>query len=140
MKAWRLKNIERLLPKERAAYYGYARERRKNDPVYREKNRARMARWYRENKVRHHASITAQRRGTLIIPQQTPAWANKFFIGEIYHLAKLRTALLGERHEVDHIVPLRGRNVCGLHVENNLQVITRRANLAKANRMEEASQ
>lgn len=41
----------------------------------------------------------------------------------------------GIAHEVDHIYPLQGRNVCGLHVETNLRVITRSANRKKNNRV-----
>jgi 5-methylcytosine-specific restriction endonuclease McrA len=63
----------------------------------------------------------------------TPAWANDFFIEEIYHLAELRTKLLGIPHEVDHVIPLQSDVVCGLHVENNLQVITRDENIRKSN-------
>lgn len=39
----------------------------------------------------------------------------------------------GIRHEVDHIIPLQGRTVSGLHVETNMQVITRAENRAKWN-------
>lgn len=66
--------------------------------------------------------------------QATPKWANRFFIDEAYHLARLRTKMLGFPWHVDHIVPLRSKLVCGLHVENNLQVIPGRANHLKNNR------
>jgi hypothetical protein len=65
------------------------------------------------------------------IKQATPAWANKFFITEAYHLAKLREKMLGGKWHVDHIIPLHGKNVSGLHVENNLQVIPAQLNLTK---------
>lgn len=66
--------------------------------------------------------------------QATPKWRNTFFIGEIYHLAKLRTQCLGVKHHVDHIVPLRHPLVCGLHVEHNLRVVPARVNQQKSNR------
>jgi hypothetical protein len=63
-----------------------------------------------------------------------PKWANRFFISEIYHLAKLRTAVTGIKFHVDHVIPLRGSEVCGLHVENNLTVITAKRNIEKGNK------
>ena len=63
-----------------------------------------------------------------------PAWANAFFIEEIYDLAQRRTKLLGVPHVVDHIVPLNSPLVCGLHTERNLRVISAAHNLAKSNK------
>lgn len=40
----------------------------------------------------------------------------------------------GIRFEVDHVVPLRGRSVSGLHVPHNLRLLTRQENMAKGNR------
>lgn len=63
----------------------------------------------------------------------TPKYANKFFISEAYHLAQLRTKLTGIKYVVDHIIPINGKFVCGLHIETNLQVITAYENLRKSN-------
>ena len=57
-----------------------------------------------------------------------------FGIKETYHLAKLRTKLLGVKFHVDHIVPLQGKSVCGLHVLANLKVILAQENWSKNNR------
>lgn len=94
-----------------------------------------------ENKVRgrKHYSVNthmyrardARRRA--LQKQATPLWANSFFISEIYHLAKLRSKATGFSWHVDHIIPLNGKHVCGLHLETNLQVIPASVNLSKGN-------
>ena len=53
-----------------------------------------------------------------------------------YEQARSLTRSTGVKHEVDHIVPLRGKTVCGLHVPWNLQVITRHENATKYNSLE----
>jgi len=65
--------------------------------------------------------------------QATPAWADSFLIKEVYHLAQIRTKITGIQWHVDHIIPLKHKLVCGLHVPENLQVITERENLIKNN-------
>lgn len=52
---------------------------------------------------------------------------------EAHELAQLRMAATGVEWEVDHIVPLQSKLVCGLHNEFNLAVITKSENLTKRN-------
>jgi len=63
----------------------------------------------------------------------TPAWVDKEAINAIYEEAQRRTQEEGLQYHVDHIVPLHGRRVSGLHTPQNLRVITKAANLAKRN-------
>lgn len=65
----------------------------------------------------------------------TPKWSNSFFIREAYHLARLRTKATGFKWHVDHIYPLQSPLVCGLHVEQNLQVIPALVNQRKHNKV-----
>ena len=60
-------------------------------------------------------------------------WASDFIIGEMYRLARLRTKVSGFEWQVDHIVPIRHRLVCGLHTEQNMQVIPAVVNQSKKN-------
>lgn len=85
----------------------------------------------RKNNLASLANKEARRRATK--KKATPSWANEFFIQEIYHLSNLRTRTTGVSWEVDHIVPLNSKLVCGLHVENNLQVIPESYNRRKSN-------
>lgn len=77
-------------------------------------------------------AMVSRRRAAKI--QAAPAWANKFYVEEIYDLAQLRTKATGFRWVVDHIVPLQSKSVCGLHWELNLDVIPEKDNAAKGNR------
>jgi len=63
--------------------------------------------------------------------QATPEWADKQAIAAIYREAERLTRETGEQYVVDHIVPLRGRVVSGLHVPWNLRVIHWKPNAKK---------
>ncbi len=64
----------------------------------------------------------------------TPVWANQFFIEEAYDLAQRRNKVTGLEWQVDHIVPLQSKLVCGLHTDRNIQVIPKAINISKGNR------
>ncbi len=78
-------------------------------------------------------SNNAKRRSLRI--QRTVAWANEKEIQKHYAFAKfMEWITLGIKYHVDHIVPLQGKNVCGLHTHDNLQVIRATQNLKKGNK------
>ena len=67
----------------------------------------------------------------------TPAWLSAEQLAKIqarYLEAAWMTRRSGIPHHVDHIVPLQGETVCGLHVPWNLRVIAREFNVRKQNR------
>ncbi|MFJ3007100.1 HNH endonuclease signature motif containing protein [Pseudomonas fluorescens] len=61
----------------------------------------------------------------------TPLWADQEAIAAFYAEARRLSATTGVKYEVDHIIPLQVKNVCGLHVSWNLRVITKTANARK---------
>lgn len=84
-------------------------------------------------------SLESKRRAAKL--KATPVWLTKQHFAEIdfiYAHAKDCRLVTGEPYHVDHIVPLQGRNVCGLHVPWNLQVLPADVNVRKNNRYEQA--
>lgn len=63
-----------------------------------------------------------------------PKWFDACLVRDVYALAKARTIETGVPHHVDHIVPLVSEIVCGLHCQQNLQVIPGFDNRSKSNR------
>lgn len=119
----------------RAYYHQHRAERAAKMAEWYAKNREAVAKagkaWREDNHPRKAASRAKQRAIQL---STTPAWADLEMIRSVYEDAARLTEETGIRHEVDHIVPLNSEVVSGLHVEFNLQVITRSQNRSKANK------
>ena len=120
---WKTKNPN--LPAKRAAEW-YA-----NNTA-----RAKVAqRRYRDNNPEKMRHLSAKARADKF--RRTPIWLtdeDRWLIEEVYDLATQRNACTGVEWHVDHIIPLRGKYVSGLHVPDNLQVILAKDNLRKSNR------
>ena len=70
----------------------------------------------------------------------TPSWLTDEQSQEIisiYEKAARLSISTGMKYHVDHIIPLQGKDVCGLHVPWNLQPLSARENMSKSNRVDE---
>lgn len=91
---------------------------------YRLVNRSRLNEW--------HASRRAQKL------KATPKWLTNDHLIKIkilYNFSTTIQKLTNIKYHVDHIIPLRGKTVCGLHVPWNLRVVTAEENLKKNNKL-----
>lgn len=112
-------------PSFRERYARYARDRRRANPE--------LAREIRKRDAATRCHHVVMRRAKEL--HATPAWADRKAIAEIYKRCAEITKSTGIAHHVDHIIPLRGKNVCGLHVETNLQILPAKENFAKSNKL-----
>lgn len=91
---------------------------------------------HKESNPEYYRTLTNARRRRF--REATPWWLtpeNKQEIKDKYALAIAATKEFGVKYVVDHIVPLHGETVCGLHVPWNLQVMRHEDNLAKSNKL-----
>ena len=97
---------------------------RLNNPSY-------FSEWRKENKGIVNASTYKRRTAKM---HRMPIWANIEKIKELYKQAVIKSKETGVQWHVDHVIPLQGELVSGLHVPENLQVISGVENVKKANR------
>lgn len=147
-KEWRENNPEKLKAQKKR-YRENNREKvalfnkkwRENNPrirVYSEESKQKMKikkrEWKQNNKGLVRASGMKRYASKL---KATPKWLNKAshnVIKQLYIDARELEKADGIPRHIDHIVPLQGENVCGLHVPWNLQILTAEENLKKSNK------
>ena len=134
---WR-KNNPGARAKESARYRAkYPEKSKMYLKAYRDRNREKLAKdalVRQKNNLAYSASQTAKRRATKL--NATPKWLTKFDLDYIKHLylqSQELSKITEIEHNVDHIIPLQGKTVCGLHIPWNLQVITAEYNRVKSN-------
>lgn len=109
-------------------------ERQRSVVSYSERQRSAVKKYELKN-PELKAIKSAQRRARS--KSATPKWANKNKIKSIYAIAKWLSAVVpNTKYHVDHVIPLRGKLVSGLHVETNLSIIKASENMQKHNRFE----
>ena len=142
-KRWSASNPEKVKESSRKNYLSnadkhraYAAEYRKKNP---EKAKAATEKSRRENRSLYtRLQIERQKK----VKQASPDWLSKDdinWMNAIYKASKDIKDENGVDTSVDHIIPIKGRDVCGLHVPWNLRVTTRSYNSQKLNNMEDHS-
>lgn len=127
------------LARERAArwYSTHPTRTRELRKKHADRRRVDKRDWAQRNAGRCTAKVAARTAAKL---KATPSWLTPLdyaAIDLIYAMAKWESVSTGVKHSVDHIYPLRGKTVCGLHIPRNLQIIPASENLSKGNRLPE---
>ena len=123
-KKWNINNVEKC-QKIKKQWDKLNPERLKNN----------KERWNATNPS-YNAFSKAKRRASLL--QRTPKWLTTDDLNKIKLLYKFSVTLkkiLNISYHVDHIIPLQGKTVSGLHVPWNLQILSATQNRSKSNKL-----
>ena len=112
---WRVENRDKINEHSKNMYHENIEEERERNKKYKKNNPGKVKSW------------AAKRRAAEL--ERTVGWSDDLVIQMIYEDCP-------EGYHVDHIIPLQGKNVSGLHVAWNLQYLTAEENLSKGNKYE----
>ena len=145
------RNREVLLERKRLSYpkqaeakiaYGIKRYQAKRDEILKKQKQyiAQRPDYYKQFRALNPEKINAKenkRKAAKL--QRIPCWLTEddfWMIEQAYEICALRTKITGIKWHVDHIIPLQGKLVSGLHMPYNLQVIPASVNTSKGNKFE----
>ena len=138
---YRSENADLVRKRGRDLYAANREKRAAQSAAYRKKNpeaaKASVKKWCMTNRAKRTAAENERRASK---NQATPTWLSekhKQHIEVIYAFAKRLREMSGVDVAVDHMVPIKGKNVVGLHVPWNLCIIGRAENSAKNNKISE---
>ena len=119
---WQSNNADIISEKQHIRYIENRDARLQQSKEWIEENRGKSRAYKAKNQAKRNLRV--------------PSWLTPddfWMMGIAYETARERTEQYGVEFEVDHIIPLNGKYVSGLHVPDNLQVITRYDNNRKSN-------
>lgn len=133
------KEYRRLLKAKLFQDPSWRQAKKLKDQEYYKRNsssiKVRVRQYQKENKALIRKWVGSRKKAFKLA---TPKWLTKEQRREMenfYWLASDLKRVTGDDYHVDHIIPLQGENVCGLHVPWNLQVLPSDVNLSKGNRL-----
>lgn len=127
-------NREEVRKRQREAYHADPQRLEKaaaNRERNRESIREQQRQYYAENPAPYIENARARE---MALRERMPSWRDQEKINEIYNAKSLIEQITGIPHHVDHMIPLQGKNVSGLHHQDNLMIVPGAENLSKGNR------
>jgi len=122
---WKLENSAHVAAKDKA----YAEANPGKRTIARKK-------WVASNPGKNNAAKALNKQKRV---KRIPTWLSdddKWIVEQAYELAAARSKMFGFKWHVDHVIPLNGKRVSGLHVPTNLRVVPWLDNLKKNNKFE----
>lgn len=131
---YKLREYDRERNKKRRVYNKkFIEEWKKNNPEkYKESNQKSAKKYYDTNPEFYICKAKLRRKK--MKSYAIPTWVNMEKIREIYKKAKELGKITNVMYEIDHIIPLKNEKVCGFHIWENLQVLSRTENRKKGNK------